>query len=150
MDSEKTEKTDVHTEELTKEQKLAEIEKLKKTISQAEGKIETLYSEIGKIIYEKYKEAPLPEVKEQLKTGQSLEAAIDSCKNRIEALKENPKCPVCGAEVTDNMLYCYNCGEKLTSAPERKRKYIYCHHCGQQLEPESAFCSACGEKVVQG
>ncbi|MCB5483747.1 zinc ribbon domain-containing protein [Blautia faecis] len=147
MDSEKIEKTGTDTEELTKEQKLAEIEKLKKTIFEAEGNLENLYSEIGKSVYQKYKEAPLPEVEEQLKSGQNLEAAIASCKTRIESLKERPKCPVCGAEVTDNMLYCYNCGEKLNSAPERKRKHIYCRHCGQQLETESAFCTACGKKV---
>ena len=147
MDSEKIEKTETDTEELTKEQKLAEIEKLKRTISEAEGNVEKLYNQIGKVVYRKYKEAPLPEVEEQLKTVGNLEAAIASCKIRIESLKERPKCPVCGAEVTANMLYCYNCGEKLNSAPERKRKHIYCRHCGQQLEAESAFCTACGKKV---
>ena len=69
MDSEKIEKTGTDTEELTKEQKLAEIEKLKKTIFEAEGNLENLYSEIGKSVYQKYKEAPLPEVEEQLKPG---------------------------------------------------------------------------------
>lgn len=127
--------------------KLAEVEKLKKTISEAELKMKKLHEEIGQIIYDKYKDNPLPEVEEKIKMGLNIENAITACKTRISVLQENPKCPACGIRLKQEMVYCFNCGKKVKEESVEKREGIYCSKCGEKLETGSTFCTSCGKKV---
>lgn len=54
------------------------------------------------------------------------------------------KCPNCGEERSDGVLFCRECGCKLQSE-QRKR---FCRECGNELEPNAKFCSTCGAKVL--
>ena len=49
------------------------------------------------------------------------------------------KCQRCGAELEDGVLFCRECGEKVS-------RIRYCRECGAKLSGNSAFCDRCGAK----
>ena len=125
-----------------------EIEKQNQVIAELRTKLTALYSDIGKIVYENYKNQPLAEVEMQIQEAQGLEQTIQDCMKQIQTLEEQTKCPNCKTEIRRDMIYCYNCREKLRKdVEEEKRNYIYCSKCGEQLEMNTSFCTKCGEKV---
>lgn len=54
------------------------------------------------------------------------------------------KCPNCGEELSDGVLFCRECGCKIPQEPKKR----FCRECGHELEPNAKFCSACGAKVL--
>lgn len=54
------------------------------------------------------------------------------------------KCPNCGAELSDGVLFCKECGCKIQGRMQKS----FCRECGHELEPDSKFCSFCGTKVL--
>ena len=54
------------------------------------------------------------------------------------------KCPNCGEELSDGVLFCRECGCKILQEPKKR----FCRECGHELEPNAKFCSACGAKVL--
>lgn len=54
------------------------------------------------------------------------------------------KCPNCGAELSDGVLFCKECGCKIQGGMQKS----FCRECGHELEPDSKFCSFCGTKVL--
>lgn len=54
------------------------------------------------------------------------------------------KCHNCGTELSDNAVFCKECGCKLLQEPEK----LYCRECGSELEEGAKFCSLCGGKVL--
>lgn len=49
------------------------------------------------------------------------------------------KCEKCGKEISDNSVFCNNCGSKLD---ERQKKF--CGNCGIELHSNAEFCGNCG------
>lgn len=47
------------------------------------------------------------------------------------------KCPNCGAIVSDDSLYCGNCGNVIS-------QIIKCPNCGKEVNSDAKFCSGCG------
>ena len=90
--------------------------KLKFAISETESKIEDIYAEIGKVVYEKYadtNEACCEFVAEKCGKIDALKEEAAELKEQLEQLKETVKCPVCGAYNGTEDVYCSKCGEKL-------------------------------------
>lgn len=54
------------------------------------------------------------------------------------------KCPNCGEELLDGVLFCRECGHKIRREPQKR----FCRECGAELEPNAKFCSTCGAKVL--
>ncbi len=48
-------------------------------------------------------------------------------------------CPQCGENVTDDHVYCPNCGEKAS-------RRVFCE-CGDELRSDWAFCPSCGRRT---
>lgn len=53
------------------------------------------------------------------------------------------KCPNCGAELENGVLFCKDCGYKLNNENDNK----FCRECGAELEKGVKFCSYCGADV---
>lgn len=51
------------------------------------------------------------------------------------------KCAKCGAQITDNAKFCFNCGEKV-EVPSK----IYCAECGTPMPADAKFCMNCGTR----
>ncbi len=95
--------------------KLAKETKLKFKMSELKSKIEDIYEEIGKKVYEKHVQ------KEEISTNDLLEECkqIDAISNEIERirqecldLKDKKICQKCFKEIDKNMKFCPECGAK--------------------------------------
>lgn len=53
------------------------------------------------------------------------------------------KCWNCGAELQDGVLFCRECGSKVSQQEIKK----FCRECGHELQQDAKFCSFCGTKV---
>lgn len=54
------------------------------------------------------------------------------------------RCPNCGEELSDGVLFCRECGHKIQKEPQKR----FCRECGSELESGAKFCSNCGAKVL--
>lgn len=50
------------------------------------------------------------------------------------------KCPYCGAELSDESLFCTECGKELP-------KGTICPHCGASVNEDDVFCTECGKRM---
>ena len=95
--------------------KLAKETKLKFKMGELKSKIEDIYEEIGKKVYEKHVQ------KEEISANDLLEECkqIDELSNEIEKirqecldLKDKKQCSKCFKEIDKNMKFCPECGAK--------------------------------------
>ena len=82
--------------------------KLKFSISETESKIKDIYTEIGKSVYENYKSTG-----EVIDDMEEKFGKIDAMAEEVNELKENVKCPKCGAYNHSDDVYCSKCGERI-------------------------------------
>jgi RNA polymerase subunit RPABC4/transcription elongation factor Spt4 len=57
-------------------------------------------------------------------------------KTRIKRISKK-QCPYCGVGISENDLYCYNCGEV---------QYTKCVQCGKFTKKDGLYCTNCGNK----
>lgn len=113
-------KTTEATNKITKETKL----RLK--MGENKNKINNLYEEIGKKVYEKHAREESINIKDDLKEEcekiDSLSKEIEEA--RLEILKLNNKrlCPNCFSEVEKSAAFCSKCGEKLAAEEVVEKK----------------------------
>lgn len=104
-------KTSEATSKITKETKL----KLK--INDNKNKIENLYEEIGKKVYEKHVREENISIKEELEEECSkideLSKEIETARKEILRLNNKRQCPQCYAEIEKEAVFCSKCGQKL-------------------------------------
>ena len=95
--------------------KLAKETKLKFKMGELKSKIEDIYEEIGKKVYEKHVQ------KEEISANDLLEECkqIDEMSNEIEKirqecldLKDRKQCSKCFKEIDKNVKFCPECGAK--------------------------------------
>ena len=104
-------KTSEATSKITKETKL----KLK--INDNKNKIEDIYEQIGKKVYEKHVREENISIKEELQEECSkideLSKEIEVARKEILRLNNKRQCPKCYAEIEKEAAYCSKCGQKL-------------------------------------
>ncbi len=90
--------------------------KLKYAISETSGKIDDIYKEMGKAVYERYlsdDETCCDAMREKCEKIDALNEEIEELKMQLAEIKETVKCPKCGAYNNTGSAYCSKCGEKL-------------------------------------
>lgn len=135
---------------------LVEVTKLNVNINSEEDKIQKLYSQIGKAIYEKYcatgaADGGIKDICESIKVH---EQNIRALREKIAEVKGTKQCVGCGAEMEKAQIFCSKCGAKndaaaapATAAPAQQPVPVTCPACGTALAAGSAFCTNCGAKV---
>ncbi len=95
---------------------LVDQAKLNYAINSNEGKIEDIFAEVGKIVYDEYKNGDIynAEITEKLKTVDMLAEEIDELKVKIALLKKSVICPDCGAYNANSNEFCSKCGAELS------------------------------------
>ncbi len=108
--------------------KIARETKLKMKINENKGKIEDIYEEIGKKVYEKHIREENIDIKtdlaEECTKLDTLSKEIEDA--RLEILKLNQKklCSKCSAEIEAGAVFCPKCGEKQTEEPTVKEEAL--------------------------
>ena len=108
--------------------KIARETKLKMKINENKGKIEDIYEEIGKKVYEKHIREENIDIKadlaEECSKLDALSKEIEDA--RVEILKLNQKklCSKCSAEIEAGAVFCPKCGEKQTEEPTVKEEAL--------------------------
>ncbi len=130
---------------------MADINNLKKSISEEEEKIEKYYQKLGRAYFELKGNAPESELEELVTLIRSSYDKIDEINEKIAELENVQKCPVCGMILESDMIFCVGCGTKIEwpdttpydpQMPETK----FCIYCGTRIPREANFCTKCGEK----
>ena len=94
---------------------LSEELKLKSKISDIKEKIDNLYNEIGKTVYNEMKDGKdvsKEEVASKCEEISNLNDEIQKIESEILALKKVRKCVNCGEELELQDLFCSKCGAK--------------------------------------
>lgn len=105
------------TYQVTKEKavNLSEELKLKGKINDLKDKIEDIYIEIGKIVYNEIKDGKdvsKEEVTEKCEVISNYKEKIEKLQSDILALKNVVRCANCGVELDLGDPFCYKCGTK--------------------------------------
>ncbi len=144
--------TDTAKAAAKKSSELVEVTKLNMNISSEEDKIEKLYLEIGKTIYESYAKGETTNelFVEKCKQIDLHNNNINEMRRKILELKHEKICPNCREELDISALYCSKCGTKQEIIETPVAEEIVekkCSECGSVVEEESLFCTKCGNKL---
>lgn len=92
---------------------MVEVTKLNMSISQEKDKINRLYTEIGSLVYNQYKEGNDVGFGEKCAQIAEIEEKIEGFQKKIQEIKNMAKCPGCGAEINAETVFCAQCGAKV-------------------------------------
>ena len=96
--------------------KIAKETKIKMAINENKSKINDLYKEIGKKVYEKHvREEEINidnKLSEECMKIDVLADEIEDYRKEILDLKDKKQCKKCSTEIEINAKFCPNCGEK--------------------------------------
>lgn len=89
--------------------------KINYAIGANEGKIKDILAEIGKIVYDEYKNgSEFPEdIESKLAAAEELYDEINELKARIADMSDDIICPECGEACPKESEYCLKCGAKI-------------------------------------
>ncbi len=134
---------------------LVEVTKLNVNIGSEEDKMQKLYTQIGKKVYEKYAATGTvdEDLVEDCEAIRIHDQNVKGLKEKILEVKSMKQCTGCGAELERNQIFCSKCGTRNevphTAEPAQQAapSSITCGACGATLQADSVFCTNCGSKV---
>ena len=95
--------------------KLAKETRLKFKMGDLKSKIEDIYEEIGKKVYEKHvqkEEISINDLLEECKQIDEMSEKIEKIRQECLELKDKKQCPKCFKEIDKNAKFCPECGAK--------------------------------------
>lgn len=97
-----------------------EIGKLSMALADLNSDVERLYAEIGRMVYDAYKDKETSTEELNIKCEYIDEklTEIAELRRKIAELKKVKQCPVCGESNPHENLYCAQCGAKLEEEEE--------------------------------
>lgn len=128
----------------------AETIKLNGLIRDEEEKINNLYTEIGKIYYEKHNESFEPDFEQLIANIKESKENIEIFAKQIIEIKNAPRCPKCNSKLLKDASFCSTCGFKINAeetSANAEVKPTHCMKCGAPVSPNSIFCTKCGAKI---
>lgn len=107
---------------VTEVQKLNEIRQLNGRVNEEKKALNQIYMEMGKKLYELYKDAPLEGFEAEMQSVEEKFSMIDLLQDQIRGVKGVALCPNCNMEVGAGERFCSNCGEKMPEVIEIEEK----------------------------
>jgi predicted nucleic acid-binding Zn ribbon protein len=133
-----------------------EVQKINLNIKTEFDRIENLYTQIGKLIYNEYcggKELNDP-VKDLCKQTKDIEVNISELKDKLSEMRKTKYCVICGKEIEKSEAFCSSCGSKQDiSLMPKEDDFNYdnakkqCEKCMTINDNSEEFCTNCGEKL---
>lgn len=144
-----------------KSNEIVETTKLNSNINSEEDKIQKLYVQLGKAVYEKFTQTGAAEdyAQEACQEIITHQENIKTLREKIAELKGIKSCINCGSEMERTQVFCAKCGTRnelpAPSAPEAPAVEAAqeapatsaCPSCGAELPAGSAFCTNCGTRL---
>lgn len=136
---------------IAKTKDFADITKLNSNISDEQNRINSTYTQLGKLYYEIHKD----DCEEALSL---LVSSINDSMNKIKELQQQiidikgiVKCANCGAEVDKSAAFCASCGTAIPKEAVVEETQVLedktCPSCGTVIVGDSVFCGNCGTKL---
>jgi rRNA maturation endonuclease Nob1 len=104
----------VSQEAIAKTKDFADVTKLNSNISEEERKINSAYSEIGKMYFELHSDDYEECFGTQFLAIKESKEKIKDYEKQIVNIKGVVKCPNCGTEVPKTAAFCASCGSAIT------------------------------------
>ncbi len=99
-----------------KSSEIFESTKIKFALSDAESEVSKLMREIGRSVYESYKngQEPPETINENIAAIDAKYKEIEEMRSKLRGYKNVSVCPQCGAEINSESVFCSKCGAKLS------------------------------------
>lgn len=127
--------------------------KLRIQVSDLEQEIEIMYADMGKRIYEIYKNGEVVEgFEKDCKKIEKMYKEILELDEKSLYIKKLRKCSNCGEIIEIENKFCPSCGEKQKKIKEPKveqqeQDIKVCSECGMEHGLDVKFCTKCGNKL---
>lgn len=99
-------------------QKMNEVRQLNGRVNDTKKQINGIYLDIGRKLYDMYKEAPLEGFEAEIRSIDEKLAQIQQLRDQIRGVKGVVLCPCCNMEVSVTERFCSNCGNKMPEIVE--------------------------------
>ncbi len=143
--------TDVANKAVKKTEELTNITKLNFNLKSSETKLAGVFEDIGRMFYEAERKGIdyTSDIASAVMKADKLSADIEKLKSDIAKLRKVTICSGCGAEISDDSLFCPKCGTKQEKPVEPEPEEECCcdesESCG--CEREEPCC--CDEPVEE-
>ena len=99
-----------------KSSEIFESTKIRFALSDAESEVSKLMREIGKSVYEAYKngQEPSETIHENCEAIDAKYKEIEEMRSKLRVYKNVSVCPQCGAEISSESAFCSKCGVKIS------------------------------------
>ena len=118
--------TETYKNTTDKTNKMAREMKLKSYINENKNKIERIYTEIGRKVYEKHVEGKIGEIEAHIKPEldeiAEVTRKIENMNSEIRAINNLKLCEKCFAEIGLDSKFCPKCGAKQEEKEEPKQE----------------------------
>lgn len=100
---------------MQKSNEIFEITKINMSIGDAQLQMDKLFRDVGKIIYDAYREGDQfsDEITKKCSQVDNLVEQIKEMKERVAQLKKVKICPNCESENQPDAVFCSKCGRKI-------------------------------------
>ncbi|MBO4679839.1 MAG: zinc-ribbon domain-containing protein [Lachnospiraceae bacterium] len=125
-----------------KAKEVSEIASATASMEKEKLALEKLYNDLGKKMFENYKEDLAFKFPEEVNKIEESLKKISEAKDNINDKKGNKICPSCGKEIPKGSSFCTACGRRVT-----KTGSAFCPSCGKEVSKNTAFCPSCGTAI---
>lgn len=126
---------------------LSDVARFNSLISEEQGKLDSLFNQIGKAYYDKHEEVLDEPFVELFAAVANAEKKIVEYNEEIKKIKGAKNCPNCGTSNSSNSAFCVSCGSPLNPQTVNSAEQKFCTNCGTAIEPGAVFCLSCGHKL---
>ena len=120
--------------------------KINSQINEEERKINSYYTQLGKLYVTLHAEDYAPEFEGIMSAIAESETKLKDMRTQLQMIKGVKKCTRCNADMPLDSAFCPACGNEMPRPPEGQ-ELIRCVSCGQFVQKNLRFCTYCGKPI---